>query len=128
YSGRNGINLSGVEILATGVADLLENAPLKTSAPTNGLIVVSVAIILGIAAASASTLTLACVSFVLPFAIFALGYYLFVSENLVVPVFTPTAVELPIGVLLAALCLRNAEMKLRRSIDGAIRQFLPPEL
>ena len=126
--GRNGINLSGVEILATGLADLMENAPLKTSGLVNGLIVLGVAIILGIAAASASTLILAGVSFILPFAIFALGYYLFVSANFVIPVFTPTAVELPIGVLLAALFLRNAEMKLRRSIDGAMRQFLPREL
>ena len=128
YAGKNGINLSGVEILATGAADLMEGKSLRTSIAANMLVVFAVAILLGIAAASANTLLLAGVSFILPFAVFALGYYLFVSANFVVPVFTPTAVELPLGVLLAALCLRSAEMKLRRSIDGAIRQFLPREL
>ena len=128
YSGKNGINLSGVEILATGVADLMEDRSLRTSALANVLVIFAVALIIGVATASANTLILACVSFVLPFAIFALGYYLFVSANLVIPLFTPTAVELPLGVLFAALFLRNAEMKLRRSIDGAIRQFLPREL
>jgi adenylate cyclase len=106
----------------------MDNTTLKTSAPVNALLVVAVALILGLAAATANTALLAGVSFVLPFAVFGFGYALLVSANMAVAVFIPTAIELPVGALAAAFFLRNTEKRLRQKIDSAIRQFLPREI
>jgi adenylate cyclase len=128
YSGTSGIDLSGVEILGTGLANLMNDSALRTSGVGNALIVVVVALILGLAAVSASDLVLAGASIMLLFAVPALGYYLFVSANFVVSVFTPLAVELPIGILTIGLSLMTAERRLRRAIESAARQFLPNEV
>jgi adenylate cyclase len=128
FSNKSAVNLSGVEILATGLSDLMEDATLKTSATFNALLVAGVALVLGLAAASASMAVLAGVSFALPFAVFGLGYAVLVSADFALAVFVPTAIELPVGAITAALLLRNTEKKLRQKIDGAIRQFLPRDI
>jgi adenylate cyclase len=128
YSDANGLDLSGVEILATGLANLMADASLRTSGASNMLIAVVVALILGFAAASASDLVLGIVSVVLLLAVPTLGYSAFVSANFAVPVFTPLAIQLPIGILTIGLSLKSVERKLRRGLESATRQFLPRDV
>jgi adenylate cyclase len=128
YSTRNGINLSGVEILATGVANLMDDTSLRTSGLANVATIVVIALVLGLAAASASDLILGVVSVALLLAIPMLAYVLFVSANFVAPVLTPFAVQLPIGILTIGLSLKSAERKLRRGLESAAREFLPREV
>jgi len=128
YSDANGIDLSGVEILATGLANLMDESSLRTSGAANILIVIAIALVLGLAAASASDLVLGAVSAVLLIAVPTLGYYLFVVSNFVVPVFTPLAIQLPIGILTIGLSLKTAERRARRAIERAAHQFLPSDI
>jgi adenylate cyclase len=87
-----------------------------------------VALILGFAGASASDLVLGAASGLVLLAVPTLGYYLFASANFVIAVFTPLAVQLPIGILTIGLSLKTAERKLRRATESAARQFLPNEV
>ena len=128
FRGKDGVKLGGAEILATSVADLMESASLRTSAIANILIVAGVASVIGMAAASASTVAIAAAFAGLLAGTLFVGHYLFAAANLAVPVFTPNVVELPVGILLSLWSLRAAEIKLRRTIDSAVRQFLPADV
>jgi adenylate cyclase len=125
---RNGIDMSGVEILATSMVNLRDNESLRTSGMFNISIVVLGALVFGLAAASASDLILGIVSIALLLAIPALAYALFVSANFVAPLFTPLIVQLPIGILTIGLSLKAAERRLRYGLDNAVRQFLPQDV
>ena len=128
FSGRSGINLSGVEVLANSVANLRDDTSLRTSGTLNLLIVIAVALVLGVAAASASDLILGVVSVALLLVVPIVAYFLFVSANFVTPLFTPLAIQLPVGILTIGMSLKGAERKLRRAIESAAHQFLPPEI
>ncbi len=128
YSDANGIDLSGVEILATGLANLMDDLSLRTSGAANILIVALVALILGIAAASASDLALGTASAALADRGPGARILSVRRANFVIPVFTPLAVELPIGILTIGLSLKTAERKLRRSVESAAHQLLPGEV
>jgi adenylate cyclase len=125
---RNGIDLSGVEILATAMANLRDDTSLRTSSAFNIVIVILVGLALGLAAASASDLILGVVSIALLLVIPVLAYTLFVSANFAAPLLTPLAVQLPIGILTIALSLTSAERRLRSRLESAARQFLPPDV
>ncbi|HZO54935.1 MAG TPA: adenylate/guanylate cyclase domain-containing protein, partial [Bryobacteraceae bacterium] len=122
---RNGIDLSGVEILATAMANLRDDTSLRTSSAFNIMIVILVGLALGLAAASASDLILGVVSIALLLVIPVLAYTLFVSLNFAAPLLTPLAVQLPIGILTIGLSLKTAERRLRRGLENAAREFLP---
>lgn len=128
YSDSRGIDINGVEVLATGVANLMDRTSLRTSGAINILIVVIVALVLSVAAASASDLILGVVSVALLLVVPIAAYALFVSANFVVPLFTPLAIQLPVGILTIGLSLKSAERKLRRGLESAARQFLPREV
>jgi len=121
-------DLSGVEILATGLANLADDSSLRTSAGINVLIVLVVGLIMGgVAAASASVGIVLAAATTLLAGVFALGYAVFVSANFVIPIITPSA-ELVIGFVMTAALITSAEKKLRLSLERAARQWLPPEV
>jgi adenylate cyclase len=128
FSDGSGIDLAGVEILATALANLRDGTSLRSSGVINTFVVVAVAIVLGLAAATASDLVLGIVSGALLLVVPALGYALFASANVVVPVFTPLAVQFPVGILAIGLSLKTAERRTRRAIESAAYQFLPPDI
>src|SRR6266446_10108537 len=121
-------DLSGVEILATGLANLVDDSSPRTSAVVNVLIVLVVGLILGgVAAASASVGIVLVVATALLAGVFALGYALFASATFVIPIITPSA-ELVIGFVMTAALITSAEQKLRLSLERAARQWLPPDV
>jgi adenylate cyclase len=128
FSNRSGIDLSGVEVLATGLANLTDGTSLRSSGVINTLIIIAVALVLGIAAASASDLILGAVSVALLIVVPIAAYILFISANFVVPLFTPLAIQLPVGILTIGLSLKSAERKLRRAMESAAHQFLPSDI
>jgi adenylate cyclase len=128
YSDSSGIDINGVEVLATGVANLMGETSLRTSGAANVLIVIAVALVLGVAAASASDLILGAVSIALLIVVPIAAYTLFVSANFVIPLFTPLAIQLPVGILTIGLSLKSAERKLRRAMESAAHQFLPSDI
>jgi adenylate cyclase len=125
YTGSDGIRLSGAEILATALSNLIENADLRTSASVNGLTVLGVAAFLGLAAAAPGGVALLAAAAALPAVLCGLGYYLFMSQNFVVPTVSPIVAEIVPGLLVTALWLRRTERNLRRRMDEAARQYLP---
>jgi adenylate cyclase len=117
-----------VEVLATGVSNLMEDKTLRSSAILNAGVVIAVAVVLGLAAASTSFLAVPSLAIGALATVLALAYYLFGSANIAMPIIIPTAVELPVGALAAAFSITSAERKLRRTIESAARQFLPGEI
>jgi adenylate cyclase len=128
YSGGSGINVSGVEILATAVTNLTQDTSIRTSGAGNMLAVVAAALVIGMAAASGSHLILRVAFLSLLLALPAVSYHLFVSANIFVPWLTPMLASLVIGFPAALWGMSTAERKLRGAIESAARQFLPKEI
>ena len=128
YSGSSGVDINGVEVLASGTANLMDGTSLRTSGVANILIVVMVALVLGLAAASASDLMLGAVIVALLFVVPIGAHALFVSANFIMPLFTPLAIQLPIGILTIGLSLKSAERRMRHAVESAAHQFLPRDV
>jgi len=128
FSGARGINLAGVEILATATADLLESASLRLSSMASLLVVTVTGLLLGLAASVARTSALAAAALLLPIAIVVAAYQAFVTSHLIMALAVPVAIEVPIGILFAVWWLRLEERHRRISIDDAVRQYLPEEV
>ena len=128
FTANNGFDLSGVEALATAFGNLTGQKTLRSSAFLNTAVITAVALVLGLAAASTSAWAVPLAAFSALIGVGALGWYLFVTANLVTPIFTPAAIELPVAALAAAFSITSAERKLRRTIEIAARQFLPHEI
>jgi adenylate cyclase len=128
YADASGIDLSGVEILATGVANLAADATLKSSALLNLLVIVFTALVAGAVAALSRRMDVILIAAGSSLAaIFVLGYATFVSQHLVIPLITPS-VELVFGFFLTAAFVSSAERKLRLSLERAARQWLPGDV
>ncbi len=125
FSGENGIDLTGVEILATAIADLQEQSSLDASPLIGALAIIGVGILLGAAGAWANIWILGAVAVLLPLGVGAAGYAAFVGPHLVVPVAAPVLVQLPVALLATAWSLRSEEKRQRQTIAKAVRQYLP---
>jgi adenylate cyclase len=120
--------VSGVEILANALGDLAEGKSIRSSPTGEISVVLGVALAVGLAAAAANTTILAITVAAVALTVFALGFVLLVSVNTFVPVFTPTLVQLPTGVLLSAWTLWHNERKTRRSIEASLAHLFPQEM
>jgi len=120
-------DLSGVEILATGLANLVTIR--HCGRPQQSTYLSFLWLVLSWAASlrrrPASELSRGCHHFARRN--LRLGYVLFVSANFVIPVVSPSA-ELVIGFVVTAALITSAEQKLRLSLERAAGQWLPPEV
>jgi adenylate cyclase len=128
FSGENGIDVTGVEILATAIADLIEEASLRAPLSLAILLIFLVALSLGLAAAPRNAISLAASAIGTPLAHGAIAYQLFVSDHLVLPLAVPVLVQVPCGILVAIWLLRAEERRLRSRMATAVRQFLPEKV
>ena len=129
FTNDDGVDLSGVEIMATAFANLLTDRTLRPS---------SLAMAVGIALAFGFTIGAAL--YILP-AVIGIGFGLaasvlyavgaqwaFNAQNLWLPLANPILVQLPIAILVGLLGQYLVERRLERRMSRAISYYLPENI
>jgi adenylate cyclase len=126
FSEHTGINLSGVEIGATAIANLLEQrtlVPLPMLGHLGLLLALGVAIGAGFARLTtkhAAMLAIACVA-----AYFGVAYWLFVARQVWLPLVVPVLLQIPAG-FAAVLWWNYRELGLQRErVKTALGYYVP---
>lgn len=129
FSEHTGINLSGVEIGATAVANLLEQ---RTLMPLPmiwhlGLLLVLGAVF-GAGFARSTTKHAAILAIACGAAYFAFAYWLFVAHEVWLPLVVPVLLQIPAG-FAAALWWNYRELSLQRErVRTALGYYVPPSV
>jgi adenylate cyclase len=129
FSEHTGINLSGVEIGATVIANLLEQrtlVPLPMAWHLGLLLVLGAALGAGFARSTtkhAAMLAVAC-----SVAYFGLAYWLFVTHEVWLPLVVPVLLQIPAG-FATALWWNYRELSLQRErVRTALGYYVPPSV
>jgi adenylate cyclase len=129
FTGRDGIDLSGVEIMATAFANLLTERALRPSGPgLTALIVLAFGLVIGVGvyllpAMAAVPLALALAG------LYAVGaQWAFNQAHLWLPLATPILVQLPLALLLGLMAQYLLERKREREMSRAISYYLPQHI
>jgi adenylate cyclase len=128
FSGDDGINVTGVEIGATAVADLAEKASPRRPDSVAAIEVIVIALLLGAAATTGRIVLFLAAGAAIAAAVLAVGWYAFLTRHWLLPVADPILFQIPAAALTAAWCLRGEERRQRRRMAGAARQYLPDEV
>ena len=56
------------------------------------------------------------------------GWYFFLTEHWLLPIANPILLQIPVGLLTAAWCLRAEERRRQQRMAGAARQYLPEDV
>jgi adenylate cyclase len=126
FSRADGVDLSGVEIAATAVANLLEGRLIEPAGPglnlallgAFGLAIGAIGGALHAPMAVAATLLLAG-------AFYVVSHFAFAQHDLWLPVVTPLLVQLPLGLFLGLLLQYRAAHRARRNVSRAMHYYLP---
>ncbi len=114
FSGNDGIDLVGVEVMATAFANLLTETTLnKPNTIYSLLIIVLVAIILGILVSFFSLLTALGIGSVIFITYLAIAYVAFTKYYLILPVMTPILIQSTVAIIIASFIHYRYE-KIRR--------------
>jgi adenylate cyclase len=126
FTGKDGVDLSGVEIMATAYANLLTQRTLLPSSPLYSALVV---IVFGFAVGILVYLLPATVGVAAAFAMTALYgatlQWRFNAADLWLPLATPVLVQLPLALLVGLIGQYLLERRKERQITQAIRYYLP---
>ena len=126
FTGKDGVDLSGVEIMATAYANLLTQRTLLPSSPLSSALVV---LAFGFAAGILVYLLPATVGVPAAFALTALYagalQWRFNEADLWLPLATPALVQLPLALLIGLMGQYLLERRKERQITKAIRYYLP---
>ncbi len=129
FTGEDGIDLSGVEIMASAFANLLTARTVRPSGPTLNLLIIFV---FGLAVGAIVYLLPAISGVPLAIAMAALygasAQYTFNEAGLWLPVANPVLVELPIALLVGLMSQYLLERRKERQISRAISYYLPENI
>lgn len=125
YSTMSGINVSGVEIAATALANLAETSSPQRPAEAAVAEIVLVALALAGATIFGRMVVLLAAGTLIAVSVLAVGWYAFLTQNWLMPVANPLLFQIPIGVLAGAWCFRVEERRQRQTMVQAAGQYLP---
>jgi adenylate cyclase len=126
FTGQDGVDLSGVEIMATAYANLLTQRTLLPSSPLSwALIVCAFGLVIGILVylLPATLAVPAAVGLTVLYA--AALQWRFNAADLWLPLATPALVQLPLALLIGLMGQYLLERRKERQITQAIRYYLP---
>ena len=126
FSRADGVDVSGVEIAATAVANLLDGRLIEPAGPwlTCALLLAFGLAIGAIAGAFHAPIAVP-VALLLAGASYAGAYSAFTQANLWLPVVTPLLIQLPLGLLLGLLLQYRDEHRAKVNISRGMRYYLP---
>jgi adenylate cyclase len=129
FTGGDGIDLSGVEIMASAFSNLLTDRSLRPGSP---LTTVGIVLIFGFAVGTA-VYALPAVVAVLVALIVSAAYVIavqwaFNAENLWLPLAIPILVQLPAALLIGLMGQYLLERRLKRQVSRAISYYLPENI
>jgi len=128
FSGENGIQLTGVEILATAYADLADGTTLDATTIDALCFIGAIGLALGLAGATGNAAVVLTVAVLLPVAVIGAALSAFAWMSTVLPVAVPIGIEIPVGIVAAIWRLRSEARWQLGLIDAAIREHLPEDL
>jgi adenylate cyclase len=126
FSRDDGVDVSGVEIAATAVANLLDGRLIEPAGP--GLtyaLLVAFGLAIGAVAGAFHAPVAVPVTLFMAGAFYAGAYSGFAQENLWLPVVTPLLVQLPLGLLLGLLLQYRDAHRAKVNISRGMRYYLP---
>jgi adenylate cyclase len=129
FTNDDGVDLSGVEIAATGFANLLTDRSLRPAGLlTTAAILLTVGFLLG------SGIYLLSATLAVPLALLLTGLYValvqytFNSAELWLPLAIPVLVQLPMALFVGLLAQYLTEAHSRRQLKAVFGQYVPPEV
>ena len=129
FTTDDGVDLSGVEIAATGFANLLTDRSLRPAGLlTTAGILLAVGFLLG------SGIYLLSATFAVPLALLLSGLYIaavqyaFNMADLWLPLAIPVLVQLPMALFVGLLAQYLTEAHSRRQLKAVFGQYVPPEV
>jgi adenylate cyclase len=129
FTNDDGVDLSGVEIAATGFANLLTDRSLRPAgALTTATILLAIGFLLG------SGIYLLSATLAVPLALLLSGLYItlvqyiFNSADLWLPLAIPVLVQLPMALFVGLLAQYLTEAHGRRRLKAVFGQYVPPEI
>jgi adenylate cyclase len=129
FPGRNGVEISGVEIAATAFANLRADRTLKRPSPA-----MTVAVVLGIAVAGAMLLCSFPVavgfpaSLILGLAYLAVACYTFARDDLWLPLAVPLVIDLPLAIMLGTLAQYLRARSQREAMQHVVGYYVPEKV
>ena len=129
FTGKDGVDLSGVEIMATAYANLLSGRTLEPRSPmTNALAVAAFGLITGLLAylLPATAAVPIVVAFTALYAV--LLQWRFNEADLWLPLATPALVQLPAALLIGLMGQYLLKRRKEEQMTRAIRYYLPENL
>jgi adenylate cyclase len=129
FTGADGVDLSGVEIMATAFANLLRDDALRQTSPA-----ITAALLFGFGFTVGSGIYLLPAMLAVPLALvfsalyFAGAQWSFNEANLWIPVATPTLVQLPIALLVGLMAQYLLKRRQEMQMSRAISLYVPKEI
>jgi adenylate cyclase len=126
FTGKDGVDLSGVEIMATAYGNLLTQRTLLPSSPlSSALVVLGFGIAVGTLVYLLPATTGAAAAFGLTALYAGALQWRFNAADLWLPLATPALVQLPLALLIGLMGQYLLERRKERQITRAIRYYLP---
>jgi adenylate cyclase len=129
FTNDDGVDLSGVEIAATGFANLLTDRSLRPAGLlTTAAMLLAVGFLLG------AGIYLLSATIAVPLALLLSGLYIaavqyaFNTADLWLPLAIPVLVQLPIALFVGLLAQYLTEARSRRQLKAMFGQYVPPEV
>ncbi|HET7911957.1 MAG TPA: adenylate/guanylate cyclase domain-containing protein [Pseudolabrys sp.] len=129
FTGEDGVDLSGVEIMATAFANLLTDRSLRPSSPA-----ATIGIVLAFGFTIGAALYLLPAMIGVAFGLAASAMYVagaqwsFNSADIWLPLVTPLLVQLPIAILIGLITQYLVGRRLERRMSRAISYYLPANI
>jgi adenylate cyclase len=129
FTGEDGVDLSGVEIMATAFGNLLTDRTLR---PTSPVETISLLLAFGFTVGAALYLLPAVIGVAfglgISVAYAAAAQWAFNSEDLWLPLAVPVLVQLPLAILIGLMGQYLVERRLQRRMSRAISYYLPENI
>jgi adenylate cyclase len=126
FSRADGVDLSGVEIAATALANLLDGSLLKPFGPGLSLtLLVAFGLAIGGIGGAFHAPIAVPATLLLGGSFYAVAALVFARQNLWLPVVTPLLVQLPLGLFLGLLLQYRDAHRARTNITRAMGYYLP---
>jgi adenylate cyclase len=129
FTGEDGVDLSGVEIMATAFGNLLTDRTLR---PTSPVETISLLLAFGFTVGAALYLLPAVIGVAfglgISVAYAAAAQWAFNSEDLWLPLAIPVLVQLPLAILIGLMGQYLVERRLQRRMSRAISYYLPENI
>jgi adenylate cyclase len=129
FSQSTGVNLSGVELAATAVANLLQQRTLASlPLPLQGALIVLLGIAFGTLVGRSTVLQAAGVAALAGAVYFAVAYWQFTSAHVWLPLVVPLAIQLPASFGAAVWWNYRELAEQRERVRTALGYYVPPSL